>query len=424
MNIIELVTLVIAWCILTLTLYVVRKVFRKEFIEVKYGLVVTIKGQEVVDKVLSALERPLRRISTKVLAIVLSVIFFVMIVYVVPIPWHLFGISSFGMSSILYSMFNNLYLMVLATLYKLPSTEVLRRGFTPLAPLIPGVTIPLTTFIYVIIGASIGILLHEIFHGVLAKKFNVKIKSGGFFALLFIAFGGFIEIDENDLKKLKPYQRLPIYSAGVIANLLIVYIVVIVALILNSFELTYLTFFKLKVDVYKLYVIDNETRATHILSGYIHDVDGVYPMSIYDIINIVSLYYTNNITTLNLSILTQTSKTILNLNVDKVEIYIKSLSTIYLYDPSEEIIVKISNNEFYNFLLWVYIMNITLAWLNALPAYPLDGYLYLDSLLELLGFKNEVKRRKTLLILSGILWSLFALTLYYSLKLGIYKFLA
>ncbi|WP_243669698.1 site-2 protease family protein [Vulcanisaeta sp. JCM 16161] len=117
--------------------------------------------------------------------------------------------------------------------------EAVRRGFTPLAPLIPGVTVSLYTFVYIIIAIGIGILLHELAHGAVSSRYGIRIKSGGAFALLFLAFGGFVEIDEEELRSKGVLIRLAVYSSGVFMNIVLAYIAVaLVELALLSPPLT------------------------------------------------------------------------------------------------------------------------------------------------------------------------------------------
>ncbi|WP_243681430.1 site-2 protease family protein [Vulcanisaeta souniana] len=43
--------------------------------------------------------------------------------------------------------------------------------------------------------------------------------------------------------------------------------------------------------------------------------------------------------------------------------------------------VVVESRSFYNLMFWIYTLNLTLALLNAFPAYPLDGGQFLDAIL-------------------------------------------
>lgn len=77
---------------------------------------------------------------------------------------------------------------------------------------LPGVNpfIPLT---YGIIGLAVAIVVHEFAHGILARRWKVKIRSLG--VLLFIVpIGAFVEPEEDELKALDRRKRGTVYAAG------------------------------------------------------------------------------------------------------------------------------------------------------------------------------------------------------------------
>ncbi len=87
---------------------------------------------------------------------------------------------------------------------------------------------------YVLIAIGIGILVHEFSHGALAIRFKSRVKSGGAFLSLFLLYGGFVELDEKEMKeKLSLPQLLTVYGGGVFANLLLAYLAVGLLLIAN-----------------------------------------------------------------------------------------------------------------------------------------------------------------------------------------------
>ncbi len=97
----------------------------------------------------------------------------------------------------------------------------------PIMPLIPYLSdafniswLPHFPFIDFILAIAIVAIFHEGFHGIFAKFYNIKIKSTGFgFLGPFLAF--FVEQDDKQMQKAKPFAQLSVLSAGVFANVLL-----------------------------------------------------------------------------------------------------------------------------------------------------------------------------------------------------------
>ncbi len=92
-----------------------------------------------------------------------------------------------------------------------------------IVPLIPGVTINLPLFFYMILPLLFVITTHEFAHGISASSEDVDVKSTGVLgACLFfiIGFGAFVEVDERELHSNKIHRntRLRIAAAGTYVN--------------------------------------------------------------------------------------------------------------------------------------------------------------------------------------------------------------
>ena len=90
-------------------------------------------------------------------------------------------------------------------------------------PLIPGVTISLPLFMYLILPILFVMTTHEFAHGIAANTDGVEVKStgvlgAGFFYL--IGLGAFVEVNERELNSSKYHRntRLRIASAGTFVN--------------------------------------------------------------------------------------------------------------------------------------------------------------------------------------------------------------
>ncbi len=100
-----------------------------------------------------------------------------------------------------------------------------------ISPVLPGVRVPGTTFFipfwYGIIAIFVVAVVHEFFHGVVARAHKVEIKSTGPF-VLGPFFGAFVEPDEADLKRRKDIVQYSIFAAGPFANFLLAGLVLLV----------------------------------------------------------------------------------------------------------------------------------------------------------------------------------------------------
>jgi len=90
-------------------------------------------------------------------------------------------------------------------------------------PLIPGVTLPLPFFFYLILPLLFILTTHEFAHGISAGADGIDVKSTGVLgAGLFyiIGFGAFVEVDERELNSSKIHRntRLRIAAAGTYIN--------------------------------------------------------------------------------------------------------------------------------------------------------------------------------------------------------------
>ena len=97
----------------------------------------------------------------------------------------------------------------------------------PLMPLIPYLPeafsvsfLPPFYFTYWIISIAVIALFHEFAHGIIARRYNIRILTTGFgFLGPFLA--AFVEPDEKEMEDKPKYQQLAVLSAGVFTNLIL-----------------------------------------------------------------------------------------------------------------------------------------------------------------------------------------------------------
>lgn len=107
-----------------------------------------------------------------------------------------------------------------------------------LAPVLPGIKIapglPTLSFLHWIISLIIIAIVHEFSHGVVARLFNIKIKSSGF-AFLGPIPAAFVEPDEKQMEKKSRKVQLGVLAAGSFSNILLGMMVIGIAITLSPF---------------------------------------------------------------------------------------------------------------------------------------------------------------------------------------------
>jgi membrane-associated protease RseP (regulator of RpoE activity) len=92
-----------------------------------------------------------------------------------------------------------------------------------LTPIIPGVTISGESLIYLLINIGIAATIHEFSHALIARSRGIKIKSAGFILAIILPMA-FVEPDDSDFKKASLKDKLSVYSAGPSSNLILAFI--------------------------------------------------------------------------------------------------------------------------------------------------------------------------------------------------------
>ena len=119
-----------------------------------------------------------------------------------------FGFMIFGF----YFFISNIINLIIA-----PSVE------NAIVPLIPGVTIDLPIFLYLLLPLLLIVTTHEFAHGISASIDGVQIKSTGILGIgvfYLVGFGAFVEVNERELNstKYRRNTRLRIAAAGTYIN--------------------------------------------------------------------------------------------------------------------------------------------------------------------------------------------------------------
>jgi Zn-dependent protease len=113
-------------------------------------------------------------------------------------------------------------LMLFQNLYRFVFVPV---EASPVMPLIPGVTIRISSMPWFLAAAGVVILLHELGHGVMCVVEGVEVKSAALL-LAVLTFGGAVEPDEEGVKAAMLMSKLRIFAIGSLVNLVTALVVV------------------------------------------------------------------------------------------------------------------------------------------------------------------------------------------------------
>lgn len=234
---------------------------------------------------------------------------------------------------------------------------------SPVAPVIPGVTIGLDALPYFIIAAFLVLVPHELMHAFVAAAEGVPVKSTGVFLLLVLP-GGFAEIDEEELGRRSFRTQARIFSAGSLAN--IATFLIVIALI-------------------PLLVYPVGVRVGGTLHGYPGEkvlrpgdllvaIDGHPVRTIVDLGEVLSRYKPGD--TVTLTVIRGGKRLTFKVTLaENPRLPGRGFIGAYF--------AQAFNSDFlYNTLWWSAVFTSSVAVINMLPIYPLDGGRVLDSALK------------------------------------------
>jgi len=113
-------------------------------------------------------------------------------------------------------------LLLTASLYlSFPEVREIARETGPQgALLIPGIN-PYLPIIYGWIAIFIGLVIHELSHGVIAKAVDIPVRSSGIMFFLFLPIGAFVEVDDAKLDSVSFKKSGRIIAAGAGSNIVV-----------------------------------------------------------------------------------------------------------------------------------------------------------------------------------------------------------
>ncbi|MGC9105344.1 MAG: site-2 protease family protein [Thermoprotei archaeon] len=252
-----------------------------------------------------------------------------------------------------------------------------------ITPIIPGVTTPLAQAPYILLAIAIAATVHELMHAMSATSNGIKVKGGGVL-LLFIFPGAFVEPDEEEYKNADKLKRIKVVAAGIGIN----FVLGLAFLALLTYAVPAMSQGALITGLVKDYPAYN---ASVPVGAVIVNINGHAVTTPDQVDKLLSRTEPNSVTFLvNGTLLTKTIPTPLG----KLGVHL----TYYFPSPVEQGLAY--------FATWMYIVNFSLAVLNALPLFITDGT---KLFAELVGEKGQ----KAMMYVSGgvLLMLLMALSL-------------
>lgn len=283
--------------------------------------------------------------------------------YGVLLIYRRYGIvfKTIGFLKVLSFVFIAIFIYILFSFYLELVFNVIGRfygGEASIRVLIPGVNIKGVNIVYFFASLTVATVIHELMHALIARAFNVNVKSVGFAVLPILALA-FVEVDDKDFVNQSIKVKSAILSAGPVANFL-----------LGLLALTVLT---LSVDPYGLVVLE-------VYDGLAKK----HGIETYDIL--VSVNDRNLTSTTLREVLSVKNDVNLTFGVISRGVY----REIKVYKPAEvdKLNVYVINKprdyllktfglrgsiELLLFATWMWIVNVSLAFINTIPLFVNDG---------------------------------------------------
>jgi len=112
------------------------------------------------------------------------------------------------------------YWQVLPAMYRIISSLFIRgaaQASSPFVPIIPGVTIGLRSFLYILLALSVGVAAHELMHAIVAYAEGWRVEAWG--VGIFIIFPlAYVRPSEEDFERASLKAKAAVLTAGVLAN--------------------------------------------------------------------------------------------------------------------------------------------------------------------------------------------------------------
>lgn len=275
----------------------------------------------------------------------------------------------------------------------------------PIVPVIPVLTIRLYWLPYFFLAVGIVILSHELAHGIIARMENIPVLSTGVFAFL-VFFGAFVEPDEKEFEKGSLLARLRMLAAGSSTNLVTALLVtlLITGLFVPSSAGVLIQEVapdgpvdKIGLQQWDVIQAINGTQL-YISPDYDEYMSNVKPNTPL----VITVLHANHVENLTVTTIAKPS----NSSIGALGIIPGAP-----YRPNRLGLDQYAGVNLFWTLFWIYVLAISVAIFNMLPAYPFDGERVLYYPLERLVKK---RKRELRVVLSAFAWGLLVSNIFLS----------
>lgn len=273
---------------------------------------------------------------------------------------------------------------------------------SPVTLVIPLLTIRLYWLPYFFLAVSVIVLTHELAHAVTARLENIPVLSTGLVAFL-IFFGAFTEPDEKEFEKASLLSRLRMLASGSTINLMVA---LLVTLLLSGLFLPSSSGIMIQEVSADGPAANAGLRQWDVITA----INGQPVLSIQNYTDIMSHVSPGD--TILLTVLHDNIETTLPITVvaDPTNSSRAIVGVILgsIYRQTRLGLDQYSTVNLYWSMFWVYLLGVSVAIFNMLPAFPFDGERALYYPLANLAKKHKRELRYALNI---IVWGLFVLNL-------------
>lgn len=272
----------------------------------------------------------------------------------------------------------------------------------PVYPVIPVLTIRLFWLPYFFLAVAVIMLTHELAHGITARLENIPVLSTGVLAF-FLFFGAFVEPDEKEFEKAPILARLRMIASGSATNLITALLVTLL--------------------IQGLFVSSSAgVLIQEVASNGPADTVGLRQWDVIKAINGQQVFFPENYTAYMKNVTPSSTVTLIVLHDNTEKPYTittaadttnssRAIIGIILggtYRPSTLGLDQYLSVNVFLALFWIYLLGVSVAVFNMLPAYPFDGERVLYYPLASLVKKRQKELRWALSIFA---WGLMVLNI-------------
>jgi len=270
-----------------------------------------------------------------------------------------------------------------------------------MVPLLPGITVSLGWFPYILIAIAPAITIHELSHGIIAFLEKIPVKSSGI-VVAPITFGGFVEPDDTVFEKASLVSKLRIISVGSLSNIIVGLLAILIT-------------FTLFIPASGVLIMNVQAEGPAFNAG-MRPWDVIFKVNGRSTSNLGEfIFFMSNVGPGTLLVI-ETSNGIRSIvttssveNASRGIIGVRDLTDYYAMRVGE-INTQVSY-QVYLILNWISIIMVNLAIFNMIPLFPLDGENFIYSILKV---KMTKRIKETRLIINAIFLTLIVLNFLFS----------